>query len=353
MLFVRLITDPFDLATYEQHELDGDLLVFLREKFETWPATARLYRGTIAVENDVTPVSEEDIAALENADGVYYVVVFPGDPVTAIIAVIAVLALVVAMLVFLQPRFPGAGNLGSANNGLGARTNRARPRERIPDIFGSVISVPDLLGEPYRAFTSNLEYEIWYGCVGRGSYTISDIKDGTTPLTDIAGAGAAFYAPGTSPNFGSPQLQIGTVIDEPVLSVARVEAVNGQVLRPPNANHYNASGNVRFVAPDTIQASGGVDFTTFFDTDDELTVGNANFGGVISWQSLLEDARCYPDKTIVFATFDPSSVFEVGQAVTITNAVYTGVTGGGAPITVDLSGTYTVDAVNSTTLTLA
>lgn len=356
MLIVRLITDPFDLSVYEEHKLlnSTDLLAFLQDQFPEWPPTARLYIDTVATANEITPQTDTEAELLRDKDGLYYVVVYPADPLTlALIALAAVVVLALAVY-FLTPRINGS-SVGSANNSLGARTNQARPNERIPDPFGQIISIPDLLGQPYRAFKDNVEYEISYMCIGRGQYDITDVRDGTTPLSDIGGSTAVFYGPGTSPNSGVPQMQIGTDIEETLVSVARCEPVTGQTLKPPNYNRVQGDNDIKFVGPDTIillSSTERHDFTGVFEVGDVVTIGNADFGGASFWETVLEEAKFYPDKTIVFTTFDPSSIFIAGESITITGAVFTGLTTGGDPITVDLSGVYLIDTVSSTTLAL-
>jgi hypothetical protein len=367
---VIIVENPLDSRDWEDFEVEA-AIPFMMKHFRTWPGGARIYdmdgvgldsllragellTGNGLAARDVTPRDEAGVDRLGTLNGPLVVAVAPADPITAIIAVVAVIVAVVATLL-LMPKMPTVNNSQpSANNTLAGRSNTARPGSRIEDIFGTVRSIPSLLQVPYRTFLNNLELEIAYMCVGRGSYDLADVRDGDTALSAIAGAAAHFYGPDTSPNFGDTQLSIGTPIDDPVLSVSKVEAVNGQILRPPNANFIKGDGDIRFVAPDTIQSTGSeVDFTTRFATDDVLTVGNANFGGQTEWKTLLKNAKFYPDKTIVFdGPFDPTTVFIVGQQVALTNAVITGLTTGGVPVTVDLSGNYVVASVNSTTLGL-
>jgi hypothetical protein len=356
MLLVRLIEDPFNLDAYSEHQ-PAELLPFLKERFETWPETARLYKDAIAVDHDVTPRTEADIAALETAqDGTFYVVVYPGDPVTAIIAVVATLALTVAVLLFLTPKFPNSASSDqSSNNALGQRVNKARPNSRIEDIFGEVISVPTLLTVPLLVFDDNLEVEYCYMCVGRGAYTIADVKDGDTPIGQIAGAGVRFYAPGTSPNSGAPFYSIGAPINVPLYNVVKLNEVNGQSLRPPNANAVRGDGDIRFVAPDRIERSGTeIDFTKYFETGDVITVTGADFGGeYYQFDATSQNCRFYPDYRIEFETFDPSTQYQAGDTIVITNASFVGTNPtDNSTVYVDLSGTYTVESVTSTEIQL-
>ena len=282
MLRVRLITDPFNLADYSEHlPLHCGLLRFLQDELGVWPDTARLYRDQITVGNDITPRTEDEAQAIaDTRDGLFYVVVYPGDPVTAIIAVVATLALTAAVLLFLTPKIPNAPSQDeSSNNSLGARSNKPRPNGRIEDIFGTVVSVPTMLALPLSVYEGNVEVELCYMAVGRGDYVISQVQDGDTPISQIAGAGVRFYGPNTRPGNGTPTLAIGTAITQPLLDVVKQNEVNGQSLRAPNANAVQGAGDIRFVAPDQIQRQGSViDFSKFFGAGDQLTVQGASDG---------------------------------------------------------------------------
>lgn len=331
--------DPFSLDEYVRYETD-DLCALLQEQFPIWPEHARIYHMQVAEDCDVTPTDERSVAHLATLEGNIYVVVYPGDPGTLAIVAIAVAVLSAAAFLFLRPRLPDMGSAPSSNNSLSDRSNKARPNSRIPDIFGQVRSIPDLIAVPYRVFENNVEVEIAYMCVGRGEYELDDIRDGDTFLSSIAGAGATFYGPNTSPNVGTPQLQIGSSITQDLYSAVKLNEVNGQTLKPLNANAYKGINNVRFVAPNVIEgfdAGAGFDFTKVFGDGQTITVANANYGGVGSYISVNEDVRFYSDKTVEFQSFDPSTLFEIGQSVQLSGAIFTE-----GDLTIDLSGTYTV-----------
>lgn len=353
MLCVRLITDPFDLSAYSEHQVDA-LIPFLQEQFTTWPETARLYDGSIAVANDVTPRTEDEVAALEQAtDGTYYVVVYPGDPVTAIISVVVALALTAVMLLFLMPKIDNGGGEQSSNNSLGQRVNKARPNERIPDIFGSVLSIPELLTVPFLFFEEKIEREVSLMCVGRGSYEITDVRDGDTPLENIAGSSASFYGPNTSPNSGDPFLTIGADIDVPLLDIVRLNDVNGQVLRPPNANQVSGDDDIRFVYPDTIQRlDSGIDFTDYFDPGDTIDIASAQVPFSSDGTRIVQSSRFTSAGTIVFETFDPRTVYSAGQQIVLENAAFADDNESGGITYIDVSGTYTIASISATTITL-
>lgn len=348
MIDVLITTNPFEIDEYVLHETDN-LVALIRQEFPVWPENARIYQGNVAESCDVTPRDEKGILALNKLEGPVYIVVYPGDPVTAIIvSAIAIAVLAAAAFLLIKIPSPDMGSAPSSNNSLSDRSNKARPNSRIPDIFGQVRSIPDLIALPYRIFENHQEIEISYMCIGRGSYDIEDVRDGDTLLGSIAGAGATFYGPNTSPNDGTPQLTIGTAITQDLYSVVKLNEVNGQTLIPTNTNSVRGAGNIRFVPPNVIETnSGSIDFAAKFDPSQTLVISNASYGGGSYYTSINEDARFYADKTIEFDTFDPSTIFEVGNIVTISGAVFTE-----ASITIDLSGTYTINTVTSTTIEL-
>lgn len=278
-----LTTNPVDPHSWKK--LEGvSLLDMLSDELEAWPETARLYAGAVSRDRDVTPHDEASANALEEMEGPFYAVVYPADPVTAIIAVAAVvLGVAAALLLTPVPQIPKADkvNSGSPNNELGQRTNEARPRERIPDIFGTVRATPDLIAVPFRKYAGNLEYEVSYLCVGRGSYDISGIRDSGTDFEDMFGAQLAVYGPNTSPNSGSPQLQIGEDIEDALLAVRRCNEVNGQQMRHlETGRSVTGSNDIRFrSAPYRIESlSGSEDFTADFAAGDLITLSGSVSG---------------------------------------------------------------------------
>lgn len=123
---------------------------------------------------------------------------------------------------------------GSPNVTLSDRSNKARPEERIPDIYGTVRSIPDLLMQPYTVYVDHRQQEIGYYCIGRGPHAVNALRDGPQLIDDIEGASAAVYGPGQAPTGGpgshAPDFVIGDPIDDDVYTVFRVSAVNGQDL---------------------------------------------------------------------------------------------------------------------------
>lgn len=352
---IIIVTDPLAPSDWEIIETDRPADA-IRERFRVWPATARVFdidgiedpsRLALEVEafgwsnRDLTPRDRAGVERLARHTGPLMVTTAPGDPITAIIAIVAAVALSVVATFLLMPKISFKNRVESPNNSLSDRSNKARPLARIPEILGTVRATPDLIAVPYRLYVNHQEVEIALMCVGRGSYDIADVRDGSTPLVEIVGASATIYGPGTSPNYGTPQAAIGTPVADPVLSIVKLNEVNGQTLRPPNSNFVKGDGNIRFTAPDTIENNGTINWTTFFSSGDVITVSNSNRSSTTGAAAVNYSVRFYTANEVEFQSVNPSTLFTVGQVVTVTNAVYTN-TSGGVSTTVDLSGTYQV-----------
>lgn len=352
MKIVTLAINPLDPETWTNHEV-SDIRDFLMQQFEEWPSTARIYHKQVSSATDVTPSCETEIERLGELEGPFYVVVYPAEPITIIYAIVAIVVVAaVVMAAQAQPPTPTLRNTQnqSPNNELSERSNKPRPNARIPDIFGTVRSTPDLIAVPYKIFENNEEVEYSYMCIGRGEYEVSDIRDDTTLAVDIAGTSVEIYAPFTSPNSGhSPQLRIGAAINTPVLNVIRSNAVNGQVMRPPNDQNIRANQNIRFAAPNEVQTSA-FDFTDKFGAGDVLTIQNAAVYS--SYATETRTIAASNDGSFRFSipstTLPP--LYSAGKECVLTGALFNVPDSDGfITTTYDLSGVYVISSVNLVT----
>jgi len=345
--------NPFDASTWVTVDTDN-VLDEIMSQYNSWPINARLYFEHVSLQTDCTPTCEADIESVLAKRGKFYVVEYPSDIITLVI-VIAAVAVVAAIA--LAPSIPNVAmrntQSNSPNNELAARSNRQRLGGRIPDIYGTRWSTPDLIAVPYTVYQDHQEVEFAYMCVGRGeyAYTASDVYDDTTRVQEIVGTSVEVYGPYTSPNSGhSPQLRIGNSISTPVYNVQRSNAVNGQVLRPENSQTIRGSSNIRFLAPNIIQASG-ITFTDKFFPGDSLVINSATVtagGGFTETRAVYFQA---PNK-IFFVNVSPAG-YAVGQAISFTAIlsyqVYVS-EGESGPVysttTVDLSGSYIIEAAS-------
>jgi hypothetical protein len=185
---------------------------------------------------------------LQGLKGTFYVVIYPeGIETILIIVAIGIAAAAIGLSFLLRPHattpnIPNQQNT-SPNNNLADRQNTARANERIPDIFGKLWSTPDLIAVPYRIFIAGVETEYCYMCIGRGSYTIDQIREDITPVAQITGTSVEIYGPFTSPNSGdAPVLRVGAAIGTSVINIKASKSVNGQVLMAPNLAGAGFSG---------------------------------------------------------------------------------------------------------------
>lgn len=202
-----------------------------------FPDGAKLFKGECALSCDITPTTPDDILSIDADNGDYYVLSGFQDPVTIFTVASAVISVAVSVFSLLaQPSIPSLDNsqAPSSNNTLSDRRNRLRPNARIPDIFGRVRAIPDLISVPIRTFINNREVETALMCLGRGSYQVDEIRDGSTLVSDINDAAVEIYRPFTSPNNSESDLRIGNRIPGGVTDNRRLSAVNGQTLLASN-----------------------------------------------------------------------------------------------------------------------
>lgn len=203
-----------------------------------------------------------------NARGDVRVVVVPGaETLTwALVSEILIQVAVTTALSYVLGALTASGRGGndrrnstmsSPNNSLGERDNRVRILERVEDIYGQVLSVPSLMMPTYRKYINHRQVEVGYYCVGRGYYSLTEIKDGDTLISDFGNASAAVYDPFTSPNNASPVQQIGPVISDPIQTVQRSVQIDGVTLAALNQLQVVGQQTFIFEAPNTLRQPEG------------------------------------------------------------------------------------------------
>lgn len=350
---VILARNTMEPDTWTHHEVP-DVRDFLMGEFTEWPSTARIYHQAVSSATDVTPSDKATIDRLGELPGPFYVVVYPAEPVTLIMAIVAVVVVAAVVLSAAKPPTPTLRNTqnSSPNNELSDRTNSPRPLARIPDIFGTVRSTPDLIAVPYKLFKDHEEVEYSYMCIGRGAYDVSDVRDDSTLAVDIPGTSVEVYGPFTSPNSGHPpQLRIGTAINTPVRDVTRSNAVNGQVLRPPNDQFIRAINNVYFQTPNLIK-TGAYDFTDKFAAGDVL-----NITGAAAYETYINQTKtlfAYPDGSFRFVipTTTLPAEYAAGAEILLTGATFSVTDSDGFwSGSYDLGGVYNITSTNLVSIT--
>lgn len=345
---ITIIKDPLDETNAEEYHSDENICDFLMGHFgDTFPETARIYFHSICEENDITPQTPEDIAKLYTMQGEFFVVHYP----QGIAALVVVLVVSLAIALTYKPPIPNIAlrntQSPSPNNELAARSNTPRPNGRIPDIFGTVRSTPDLISVPYVTFENNVEVESAVMCIGRGNYEVHDAYDGETPITQIAGSSIEVYAPNIDIYSGTPYYAIGPAIAGLPLNIKKSNSINGQTLKPYNASSYVGDADIYFKSTGEIITTSGVPFTQYFTAGDIIAISGAS----VAFTNLDGTHSLVPNSASSFVFNDPETVIPEEWlhatsveliAATFTNAV---------PTTKDLTGNYFFDHAEINTVT--
>lgn len=328
MLRLHIIEDVFS----EKEELleVEDLCKALSERWEAFPPSARIYHGAVSKLTDVTPFDKASILALSKLTGDVFVLVYPEGFVP--LDFLAIMAFSFAASFVMNMLFPAKVpnqernvQKRSPNNAFSARINTERINGRIPDIFGTEWSTPDLISLPYVEFVNNREVEICNMCISRGSLTIHKVLEDTTPFSDISAASLGIYGPNTSANSGdAPKYTIGDFTPTPIIMAKRSNSVNGQTLRAPNENRVVGNLDMTFVWPDSVYYSGSdVDFTDYFDADDELVITNGNakvdgtsydFGGTFTILSVTSNTVVLVNPALINANWGLAIFETIGES---------------------------------------
>lgn len=282
-----------------------------------------VFSGIPSLDTDIT----KDIDLLVNGFGEYTVLETPSATigVAGWLAIISLVISVAAIALAPKSKIPGtiSRNQESPNNALGSRSNQARPLQRVPDIKGTVKSIPDIIMPTYFKYQDlRTRVEHGYYCAGRKQLQIESIKDGDTPISLIDGASAQVYYPNNSPNSGSPDIQIGEFIDLPIYTPYRSNEVDGIAL--PAIDEVGATPIVNNTTT-TPTPPGDIAFSMqILITGVELSM---EYQGQTNWLS--------PD-------------YYVGNSIILENFIVT-VFPFGPSYDLDVSGTYEITEVNQIT----
>lgn len=265
------------------HTLHGDSLFALVQSVypKGLPSNTFLYWQQWDSECDVTPQTEADIERINTLTGTFYLVTYPAGPETWIPILISVAISVAAVFLMPMPMLPGGTPTqpASPNNALAQRTNRQRLGGRVPDIYGTLWSLPDLITQTYSVYINNDEIEYAYMCIGHGHYDVIKAYDDTTPVGQIYGSTTLIFDPNTTLD-DTPSKQFGSNFtpDEVAMSrliTKRYTSVNGQTLAAPD-NYIQGDKNIVFKAPNIIESnSSGLRFTDHFAVGAVLLVESA------------------------------------------------------------------------------
>lgn len=230
--------------------------------------------------NEVTPKTQQDVDKIMKLNGRFYAVVEPLGILNKAVDIFMQVTGLGWLMRQLTPEIPNVGlqtSPPSPNNALAARTNQQRLGGRIPDIFGTVYSVPDLIAVTYSVYIDHKEVEMSYFCIGRGKHHVFNAFDDTTPISQVFGSSVLIFDPDTTLE-DEPSFQFGSAFtpDEAAwsrLSTKRYTSVNGQTLPAPD--NYTQAKFV-FKAPNIIQTSESIDLQQSFVAGDLLLIEGAD-----------------------------------------------------------------------------
>ena len=271
---LRIFTNPVDGHDNVLHVRTDRVLEAFKYIKEKHPR-ARIYLQPACAHNDVTPTNKIDEASLlmlsKKHD--FDVVCEAGEPATIIAAVSLVVSL--AFSIYTLMTMPDANKgieRSSSNNKLGNRENTQRIGGRIPDIFGTVLAIPDLIAPPLRYFQNNVEIEECLMCLGRGYYEISDVKEGETSINQIDGESVSVYDPNQSLDTTTPMYRYGDVLNHAPLVGKQSRSITGQTLLNPSSARV-VENNITFSYPNVINVA-----TTAFVNGETISIEGAQYG---------------------------------------------------------------------------
>lgn len=346
---VCIIHNPYDVKQHEFIEVNS-LTEYLETQFDKFPDTARIYHNNIAHECDVTPSDENSIKTLESLEGSFYVVNWAGYGLGAI-AVWVVMAITAAFSIYTYMTMPKPQVTApqSSNNDMASRQNQVRLGGRIPEIFGTVRSYPDMIAASYIFYNAqDKEIEVALMVLGRGHYDIHDCREDATDVHDISDYKVSVYGPNTS-IMGDPIYQVGEKFDYYPPMTMKSKSINGQTLEMPNDQKIE-SIEIFFAYPNLIKSRGQVDFSKLFAKGDNIGVYGADFGVEdVQWSG---KTLFSPNRQVVVETTQNVNSPNDFQGVLLTGALveFPDAVNPAQKVYHDLSGQYRVQGISKTTI---
>ena len=267
---VHIIYDIYDSEKKTVAEVDS-VLDYLKSEFKEFPKNAKVFHKAWHDDNDITEELQKNENYADSLDGDIIIVIYPAWIQFIYYAIVAITA-ALSIYTFLTMPKPQAGTTGSSNNELSARVNRARIGGRIPDIYGTIRSIPDLVAPPLRYFQNNVEIEECLMCIGRGYYQIADVKDGSTSIEQIDGISISVYDPNQSLTTANPIYRYGDVLSGEPLIGTQSRSINGQTLLNASSARV-VSDAITFSYPNIINVATGE-----FSNGQSIAIEGARFG---------------------------------------------------------------------------
>lgn len=245
------------------------------------PTNTVFYKDSLSAENILPDSNAGEVAHLYQQTGRIYAVTYPADPLTIAI-VVGIGAAVAVTMLMPKPEIPnsaGSTQPPSPNNSLAQRGNRQRIGGRPADAYGENWMYPDLAAVTYSVYDNHDEIEFSTMALGMGKYHVTRARDDTTDFARIRGATAEFYEPGQNVRADTPATQFGNSLTTnqrqyAYLVAKRYDAVNGQVLPPPD--NYLILSQISFSGPNVIDSGGsGVNLTSHFRVGQTISIEQA------------------------------------------------------------------------------
>lgn len=287
---IRLYDQPFVVAAPQVFLVDNLGEWLLSYYGEVPSVRIQIFEGEPSAETEITG----DLKRLVNSECEEFTVLeSPGDVATAL-AVLKVIYYayvaytIISALTQGKPEQPSNVNRTqqSPNNSLGSRENQVRYLQRVEDIYGTVKSIPSLMMPAYLKYKNNRKFEYGYYCVGRGYYSLADIKDGDTLVSSTTGSSASVYDPFTSPNSGSPTTVIGDAITDDIVTARRSIEIDGITLKALNQLQLPTTEIYTFtptVDGDFLtQKNKTPNFSSCASVGDKLVITNASAAPVVN-----------------------------------------------------------------------
>lgn len=281
-----------DSGGYDQKSYSGAPMDFVVKKIPNG-VPFKIYINEVGADNEVT----EDFESLQQ-DAEFFIIEGAGGGGGFVGKLLDPLGVTKFILKLISPQSAATASLGnqqgeSPNNSLTDRTNKPRPYQRTYDICGTVQSIPNNLMTTYNVYDASGRFvEYGFYCVGRGplKITSSGITDGDTVLENIPGSSASVYGPYTTPNGGTPQVQVGETIDQGLYITISANEVDGETLNAPNdISSKPSSGATAFYSSGIgriTDATGDAAFSDFIRVGTSVVFSNvfvlgfANLDGI-------------------------------------------------------------------------
>ena len=320
---LHIIHDIYDDSKNTVIECEN-VLACLKSEFKTFPTNARVYHLAWHEENDITEKLAKDNEYAECLEGDIIVVIYPTFLQFVLYAVVALTTILSVYTYMTMPK-QTASVAGSSNNELSSRQNQPRLGGRVPEIFGTLRAVPDMISPAFVYYEDDIEIEECLMCLGRGYYEIHDVKDDTTNILDIEGAAVSFYNPNTNLT-GTPFYSVGDAFTAPPLLTVKSKAINGQSLEIPNEQIIE-SDEITFKYPNIIKSNDPtIDFTTMFEDAQAIGVYGAEF--LINDVVVSEMTTLTTSRRVQFTSVTDVVDFNQFERLVVANAI--------VPVTVEI-----------------